>query len=308
MTVAPAKERRDKRTFRFAPDGARSYRRTFLVITDTKTDGPQAILNAEDLPRHLDAYSVVGQVDNGALAVGVTCRQLPKTPLHWEVTVIYESDIGDKDKLEQGGGADGGVNIGDPLLEPAVVTFGFEVFRIVATEDVGGPDPIALVSSSEQPFEPPLMIDDSRPVLTVERNERAFDPLQAIQFKDTVNRDAFLGAEAETVKVKGITAVKQFQPANPDVAFWRVVYIFLFKREGWRLRPLDTGTRVRAANGVDFEPYTEDGVVTEVRLDGAGNKLGEGEKDVFLDFTVYELENFEELNIERTLGIPGFNP
>ncbi len=306
MTVSAALELRDKRKFGFAKGGVRTYRRTFLVVTDTKTDGPQAILGASGIPQHLSAYSLTSETDFAALAVSFSARQLPKTPLHWHVTVSYTTDV-DKDKEEQQGGTSEGD--GDILLEPPTVAFGFETYRIVAHEDVGGEDPIALVNSAGQPFDPPLMIDDSRPVLTVARNEFAFDPLQAIDFKDAINNDKFIGAEIGQVKVKGITATTELQPGNPESEFWRVTYIFLFRREGWKLRVLDTGTRVKTGGpGGEFKPYTEDGVVTEVELDGFGNKLTDGANPVFLEFDVYKTRTFAQLQIDQTLGIPGFTP
>ena len=298
MTVSAALERRDRRTSNQGSGGVRKYRRTFLVVTDTKTDGPNAILLAEDLPRRLDPYTLENESDALSLAETITPRQLRRTPFHWEVDVEYTTDI-DKDKEEESD---------DPLLQPDVVTFGFEAHRKIAYGDPN--EPIPIVNSANQPFDPPLMIDDSRPTLTVVRNELAFDPIQAIAFQDAINDDPFVGADIEQVKVKGITATKEIQLGNPEVKFWRVTYVFVFARETWKLRPLDTGTRVFQDPPFDFlfKPYIEKGVVTEILLDGEGNKLATGAPPVFLEFDVYKKKTFAELGIDQTLGIAGFQP
>lgn len=298
MTVSAAKERRDRRSASYPKDGVRNYRRVFLVITDTKTDGPNAILQAAGLPTKLSFYVLENESDLGAVVTNLTPRQLRKSPLHWEVDVDYSTDV-DLEKEEEND---------NPLSQPDVVTFGFEAYRVIAHEDVGGVDPVPLINSAEQPFDPPLMIDDSRPVLTIVRNQATFNALQAIDFKDAVNDDAFLGADVGQVKLRGITATKDIERGNPEFKFWRVTYVFLFHHEGWKLRPLDTGTRVHAANGVDFEPYTEDGVVTEIQLDGKGNKLGVGENDVFLEFDVYKKRTFADLQIDHTLNLQNAQP
>ncbi len=316
MSAGAAQERRDRRTTGRLPGGVRTYSRTFLVVTSDGNDGANTVLSAAGLPGRLQPYSTVDELDSEALVVDRDARQLNKSARHWEVDIFYSTDV-DKEKEElvgdPDGAGEGGVAIGDILLEPAVVTFGFEVFRTIAVsgfDDTG--DEVPIENSAQQPFDPPLMKDESRPVLTVERNQLTFDPLQAIAFQDAINADKFIGAEEGQVKVKGITARKEIAPWDPEIKFWRVAYIFVFRKDGWDLEPLDHGTQIVDPNdSSSYIPHTKDGVVTDVKLDGAGSPLTTdttSKKPKFLRFRVYEEKNFSELGIDQTLGIQDFNP
>lgn len=291
MSIVSVGELVARRTSGRAEDGVRTYGRVFLVVVDSKFDGANLVLGAAGLPQKLDSYSTLNETDERAVVIQRRARQMRDTSLHWEVAVNYSSDV-DIEKEEQED---------NPLSEPAVVTFGFEVFRTVARIAEDEENDVAILNSANQPFTPPPMKDDSRPFLSVARNQFTFDPLQAIDFKDAINNDTFAGADIGQVKVKGITATKEIQPGNPEVKFWRVTYVFIYQREGWKLKILDTGTRVRD-NG-DFVPYVENGVVTEVRLDGLGNKLDDDAADVFLEFDIYKSRRFADLNIDQTLGL-----
>src|SRR5207245_2866104 len=72
-----------------------------------------------------------------------------------------------------------------------------------------------ILNSAGQYFDPPPMMDDSRPRLSIARNEPVFNPAIAINYQDAVNTDGFLGFTAGQVRVSGISASNESENNIP---------------------------------------------------------------------------------------------
>ena len=137
-------------------------------------------------------------------------------------------------------------------------------------------------------FDPPLVRDDSRPVLTIVRNEADFDPEIADSYRDTVNDDYFFGAAAGRVKCVSITGKQLFSAdVLPGGFYWVVTYTFQFNRDGWASPLLDQGFRrlvsgSRRAILVDGQPAS-----APVLLDGSGGVLTPGDPPVYQTYHLY---------------------
>ena len=279
MAVLEVKEINEGREASENEKGERTYVRLFGVITSSATDGAVQVKQATGIPRVYDVYTTSSEQDLGAYAKKVI-PQVTDNPKHWHVRVEYDSSFEQEEE--------------NPLDRAAQYTWGFAQFQKVAWKDVDGK---GIVNSAGDPFEPPPEIDDSRPVLSIVRNEAAFNPSLAIDYQDAVNSDAFLGFEAGQVKVANITAVSRFEN---NVRYWEVTYEFHFRREGWTLGVMDVG---RFSTGhvplwnkdESGQEILGDQVTQDIPLDGSGERLPDPtgpDNVVFRDFTVYKQRTF----------------
>ncbi len=258
--------------------GQRSYTRKFEVITSGLADA-YSVKQATGIPRRGDVLLT----DTDARVKSVAPEQNDDNPYLWIVTVEYDTTTNPEQEE-------------NPLDRPAEVTWSFTQFQRIAEKDVNGE---ALLNSAGYYFDPPPEIDDSRPVLTITRNEPAFNASQAIDYQDAVNSDSFLGFEPYQAKVANITATRQFE----KVWYWKVTYEFHFRREQWTLEILDQGRwragrkAIRQKNEAGTEiPGTH--VTDPVPLDGNGEPLADPTPDnaVFLPFDVYKEREFSAFN------------
>lgn len=273
-------------------DGVREYRATYLVVTDSNQDGADAVLAASGLPRRTTTYNVGNENNPAATVRSRIPRQVNGSPQHWNVDVTWSTETPDPGDGEEGDQ--------DPLNQPAVVTFGFNKFRVVAL----GEEETPLTNANGEAFDPPPMKDNSRPTLQVQRNEKTFDPLLAIEFQDAVNDGPWIGAEERQVKVQGIDATKELDPRDPTSKFWRVTYNFEFARDNWDIKLLHTGTYYIVAGTTEEISFkTDTGQPRIGLLTTGGDRLAKGAPENFREFRVYPEKTFGELGIDETLGL-----
>jgi hypothetical protein len=147
-------------------------------------------------------------------------------------------------------------------------------------------------------------MDESRPVLTIKRNEPSFVGTLAIAYQDAVNTDSFAGANAGQCKIFNISAEKHIEPWGPegaeeDVTYWSVTYEIHFRREGWHKDILDQGRyEIESGDKLKAIEDSEDRPVADpVLLDGSGKQLPAGEDPVFLPYHVYKRLPYAPLNL-----------
>lgn len=291
MAVTSATEIWDSRQGSIDQQGQRSYTREYRVITDDWTDGPKVVRQATGIPRVGDPYAPSGtETDTAAVVTSVTPRQNPEHPTVWLVRVEYRTRQIDPLQANE-----------DPLDRPAQIEWSFVPYRKVVWEDI---DNNAIDSSAGEPFDPPVEIDDSRPVLRITRNESGFDPARAVEYQDAVNDAAFFGGAVGQVKVASISASNQFEAG---IEFWRVSYEFHFRREGWALKVLDrgflrltAGARTLAtlpAHDASGGKILDQPVSAPILLDGAGAPLAVGGTPQYRTFNVYKSKDFSVLGL-----------
>ncbi len=282
---------------REAGAGKRTYTQTFIVGTDDPQDGSLTARTAIDpnggpvIPQPLTFYVAGNEFDLGAFVKSVEAHEIGETGMLWEVTVTADSEMPEPPKDQE-----------NPLDRPPEVSWSFAQFQRVAEKDITGK---AIVNSAGQAFDPPVQIDDSRPVCNIDRNEDAFDPTVIFQYKDAINSDALdiggLAVLPGQAKMSNISARRQFENSQ---FYWKVSYEIHIKSDGWALSILDQGLYKEGVNNKPT-PCTDDAgneVSVPVLLDGQGGQLalppappGQTGAPVFLTFEVYTQLPFEAL-------------
>ena len=274
------------------------YRRRFLVTTSNSLVGPLAVLNAPGLPPRFSPYTTSTEFDNTVRVIERSPRRIG--PNQWHVDVVYSTLHGDEEQAQ------------NPIGKPPEIRFDFVDFRVpipgeVTPESPGDPTEVVwtkgLATSAGEVFNPPAMMDESRPRLTVVRNEIVLDVPLIIEYQNAVNTDVFFGAQPRQARVNGISATRQ---QERGVRYWRVKYVFTFKRDTWDIQLLDQGTYYCPGGGTctreDGEEFTTKGGVPGMgNLDGDGDKLAANLPAKFIRATVYKERAFSVLNIPQTL-------
>ena len=275
-------ERAEGRRASLDEKGVRQYTRVFVVKTNNKNDGSQTVGNAAGLPRRGDAYVAGTDSDVGARCVGLEPRQLDAGGLNWEVTVNYSSKSDSQ--------AD------NPLARPSEKNFTFAKYQKVFEKDIATGNPVC--NSAGDPFDPPIDIDDSRPIITIRRNEASFSGAIAIDYQDAVNTDVFLGFAVGIVKVSNISATSK---RENDTDFYEVTYEFECRREGWKIEVLDVGFESLETGGTKKEilDANKNHRSHPAKLNGSGQPLanqGPG-FGTFLTFNAYKTKPFAPLGL-----------
>lgn len=257
--------------------GIRRYSRAFRLETTSQMDGPYAVGSDANLPvigslhpEDMQAWCVSLRVENSNPWKG------------WTVTAEYTSE---REITE------------DPTAEPAAITWSSEQFQRPVIYDNSGN---AVVNSAGDPFDPPIMRDDSRPVITISKN-LAVVPVWIMTYQDAVNSDAFyvdgVLVGAGLAKVQSVS-VGEVQRRN-GIMFRVVNLVIHLQRNGWLIeaqdvgfRELGYGGRQNILNDVDSQRPS-----APVPLDGAGAHIVSptAATNVTLSFSVYSTQVFSAL-------------
>lgn len=257
--------------------GIRSYTRSFLLETTSRFDDAYDVGSNASLPLIGSAHP--SDASAWCIALDVECYEGWKS---WRVTASYSSERAMAE---------------DPTEDPAAISWDSEQFQTPLIEDNAGD---AVVNSAGDPFDPPIMRDDSRRVATVVKN-LATVPSWILSYQDAVNSDSFtidgVSVTAGQAKMQRVT-VSELQERN-GTPFRVVTFQIHFQRDGWNFRPLDAGfreldgtDRIQILNSGDSEP-----VNAPVPLNGSGAAIDNPTSAtcVFLDFDGYDALAFSTL-------------
>jgi hypothetical protein len=189
----------------------------------------------------------------------------------------------------------------DPLAEPANIEWDTEQFQEPLVKDE---DDKAVVNSAGDPFNPPVMRDNSRWFVEVSCNV-ATVPTWVLTYPDAVNEDAFTidgvsvavgQAKIQKLKISG-------RRSRNDIAYRVVTYSLYFREDGWHFKPLDVGFHeINEAGERKLIVLLNDEQVPEyptspVQLDGAGAHVAEPTLDTgyYHDFVGYNTKPFNIL-------------
>jgi len=267
--------------------GARTAVRKFIVTTTSETDTVATVMDSTSLVQEGDAFPG----DASMLCKSINYTQNAAKRTQWEVTANYERPQPD------GGGP--GSGSGNPEDETPEYSVGSQQYTKFFEKDVDG---VPIKNSANEPFVPPVEGNRSMGVYRITRNRLTFDNGDAKEYRDTVNSDDFTITATETLFVfaagtaymQSYDAVRQYRAGVTDSGYyWRVTWVILHDRDGWRKRILDQGTMELddtdpAAPGGSMAPNRPlkgpDGLPLNgpVLLDGAGKPLQPGQPPVFL--------------------------
>jgi len=256
-----------------------------------------------------DAHPILPSLFLTTLTPGPTGSRLV-----WDVTGQYEQSSAEFGR------------IGNPLELPSRVSWGSVSFTAPAITgfDENDERTIQIVNSAGQPFDPPLSEVRTALVATVTYNSETFDPQEADDFNESVNRDPiiignipfqermakiieFTGEPQEfegidffavTLRVQiktDITKTKNPVEGQPDIIV----------AQGWDRRVADQGfSQLDPADENKLvRMITDDGesITEPLKLDGEGKKLSPQTADfVYLTFKTNEPRDFSGLRLEVT--------
>src|SRR5262249_52438990 len=166
----------------------------------------------------------------------------------------------------------------NPLNRPPRISWGFTQFQIAAEQDANGK---VYVNSAGERFDPPPMLDDTRLVCTIERNEPGYDPIIALAYKDAVNSDPFMGFDPGEAKMANMGATMEFE--STVGFYWKVNYEIHFHDnslatvdDGWDQYVLDKGSYELDANNKPkrtLDQSTGLPIASGVLLNGSAKKI-----------------------------------
>lgn len=259
----------------------RSYTRTFQVITSNPRTGPAVVREAVDIAVG-DAYVTDTEYDDYAYCLNKSASCTSEDGKQWTVTLSY------------GPAPDPNTNDSEnPLEQPYEISWSFAQFERPAEQTING-EPIVNVVGD--PFSTAIMRDDSRPVLSITRNEAFFPAGLAYLLRDCVNSDTFMGAGQGQAKVSNISSVRQYSPTFGF--YWKTSYEFTFDAGGYDKQILNQGLREKDQSTGQIKNILSQGVpITEpVLLDQMGRELPAGAPPHFRRFKVYFEVPFSTFN------------
>lgn len=269
--------------------------RKLKAVCDSLNDDATVVRANGSCPRRGDTYSFRGNTDSTLICTTVSID--PKADseglergLAFDVTATYSNSV-DTGSL--------GDDEENPLDDPPVYEFTFNKYQIPAEYDVDGE---AVVNGADEAFDPPFLIDENRPIITITRNESSFSGAVAVEYQDTVNDDSFAGCDPGVAKMIGISAR---QATRGSYSYWVVTYEIEFRWNGWNpTRLLAQGYRYRlSADGNSqnyIDPVTGSPPTTPLllQLNGMESPPVDGVRPTFFhEFNFYREKTFGLLNL-----------
>lgn len=265
-------------------DWTRNYVATYLVVTDDPTDGPGTVRAA--IPASLgltyaefDKTGAAKFRDNGSYITSITVAEdtIADDMRQWIATINY----GPYQALQKPQ---------DPTQEQPQIQWSSSKFQRPAVKDEITGD--VIVNSAGDLFNPPIMRDDSRPMLVITRNEATHDPILAANCRDKTNASAWWVFPAKTVKCLDIVGRRVL---NQDIGYyWEVEYSWEINIDDtWTYQALDQGFST-VVGGKKLRLTNDDGeLISEpALLDGGGLVLPSGASAVYLPYDIYATIDF----------------
>ena len=193
MSIVIINEMMDEgsRSLNWNLQSGRSYQRRFRVLTDSQDDGPVVVMSALGLAygdRYNPSYNS-SEADLFAYNNSITCDAAGDDGIEWIVTANYSW----YDPLQAGGGQNQ-----NPLLMPIEVSWDMRDLEAALDRDIDG-NPI--LNTAFDPYDPPLMTDDTRLTMTIVRNEAAFNLGWVLTYKGAIATDPFAGLRSLLLEV-----------------------------------------------------------------------------------------------------------
>jgi len=239
-------------------ENTNTYSRVFLVETDAVSDGPQVAREASGIPRMFDVHPA----DNRAFVNDISVRETENRKL-FEVFVSYQTFPGRHFQRRE-----------NPLREDPEIDWSFVNESEIVTQDTAGK---AITNSAGDVFDPPLEQTRSFLQFGMVRNERDFDPAEAVSFINSVNSvETTIGGFIAAARTAKMVEMSGKSVATPGRDYWVVSYKVIFDEDTFDREVLDAGFNALNAAGKKVKIHNEgDGTdaTQPVKLDGAGKVL-----------------------------------
>ena len=258
--------------------GVRTYTRVFRLTTSSQSDNAFTVGSNGSLP-------VIGNTfpsDGNAYCTNLDVQCVRGWRI-WDVTATYSTER---------------VLNTVPTSDPTYITWDTEQFQKPATQDKDGK---GVVNSAGDPFIPAEQMDDSRRVVTVQKN-LANVPTWILSYQDAVNSDAFT-IDGRSIAI-GEAKMQRISVGPPEIrngtTFRQVTFVIALRRDGWAYKILDQGYNEKnPAAPTGRQPIYIKGHIPSgpVLLDGTGKAQTDPKtaNAVFLTFNVYKQQAFSSL-------------
>jgi hypothetical protein len=124
----------------------------------------------------------------------------------------------------------------NPLLSKPVVKWSFVQFEEPIEVDRDGKP---ILNTAGDQYADPMVRNQSRPVLTITRNEVKDPSLITWRYRDTVNSTPFAGADPGMAKIEDIQADQADDPVQGK--YWIVTYVIHFNPKKWTQKIISMG-------------------------------------------------------------------
>jgi hypothetical protein len=226
-------------------EGHRTWKATFLVVSDQAGDGPATVIKTPGLPV-LGAPWVIGNdVDTWAWCHADTTLTpvITKEPnFWWEVEMMFSTKPPDKDKRRCQDN-----EITDPLMEPQKISGQSVKYQVEATHDRFG---LRITNSAfEQLRGPQVEFDQNRMSVKIEQNRANLEYPLIASMLNTVNANPLWGFEARMIKLSDFSFERALV-GQCNVYFKRTFTFDIVSKltgqfvSGWDRVLLDEGTKV----------------------------------------------------------------
>lgn len=281
--------------------GVITVTRLMEAIVSSKNDGPVTVAAHASVPDPGDLYSYKSETSTTLFCTGVQIEPKPGSDgldlsKVFRINVQYSNDF-DTSTLT----GDEEPETDDPLNDPIQIRFGAVQYQIPVERDVNN---VALKNAAGDVFNPPYMMDDSRPIMIITRNEPSFNASKARFYRNAINSDMFAGAQPKTVRV---IAIESSRLVRNNIGFWQTTYEFQLADDAAPWNPvkiLNKGFRARPAAGKPavaiVDPVSRAPISVEKLLLADGTQpsatIEAAFEGVFLDFTIYRELPFSAFN------------
>lgn len=258
--------------------GVRTYTRVFRLTTSSQTDNAFTVGSNGSLP-------VIGNTfpsDGNAYCTNLDVQCVRGWRI-WDVTATYSTER---------------VLSSTPTSDPTYITWDTEQFQKPATQDKDGK---GVVNSAGDPFIPAEQMDDSRRIVTVQKN-LANVPTWILSYQDAVNSDTFT-IDGRSIAI-GEAKMQRVSVGPPEIrngtTFRQVTFVIALRRDGWAYKLLDQGFNEKdPAAATKRKPIYINGQLpsSPVLLDGTGKAQTDPKtaNAVYLTFNVYKTQAFSSL-------------
>jgi len=278
--------------------GAEEAARAFVIVANSTITSMEAIrqaclLGSNPLPSYGDA------LESGSPLVVRNYDIQESDDGNWEVVVTYRP----RDPLDFD---DETETIKAPEERPAKLSWSYIERAVVREQDIEGN---AYKNSAGDPLDQPPMFIIPVLVVSVTQYQEAFNPATLMDYVGATNSALFLGAAADTLRMKPASATREFVPGyfdeegewQPGTFYYNVTYQFEYNPEQWQPVDIaDRGPRVLNANGDPILVTDANGVATgkTVYLDGGRNAKAPGADVHYLQFRPFRQMDFNNLNLK----------
>lgn len=303
--IGLAREKKDSPSgnMSFGKDSGASFTRTFLVTTNSVSDGPITVSYAAGVPADFSTWRYGTEEHEWAYLKKKDAKRYDHSPAlgeyYWWVTCQYETS--DEEEND------------DPLSDPPKISYDWEETEELlkgdytpytsALEGKQGPHDAVRNSAgeifSEQPTRPV-----THQIIRVTRNEHIATDLKGLfsAYENTVNKEIWKGYGGRSLRLR-IKADVEYRDKgeNPKrkEPYLKVTYEFVHRRDKWDLQLLDHGSYyLDLPNSTDKLPFlTENGEPFLGLLDGNIGKQSPDGNPNMITLQRYDEQDWSALDV-----------